>query len=62
VIVYLRTGGSVEAIERLAKYYEHRRRDDRKALRYTVDLISRDVNNLAHPRRKARLLAKLNKG
>jgi uncharacterized protein len=53
--------GSLQAMERLAKFYEHRRRDYSAALTYSQALISRDSNSAAHQQRIARVRAKLAK-
>jgi uncharacterized protein YprB with RNaseH-like and TPR domain len=53
--------GSLQAMERLAKFYEHTRRDYSAALAYSQALISRDSNSAAHQQRIARVRAKLAK-
>jgi tetratricopeptide (TPR) repeat protein len=53
--------GSLQAMERLAKFYEHRRRDYEAALAYSQALISRDSNSAAHQQRLARVRAKVAK-
>jgi uncharacterized protein len=53
--------GSLQAMERLAKFYEHRRRDYEAALTYSEALISRDSNSAAHQQRLARVRAKVAK-
>jgi uncharacterized protein len=51
--------GVIQAMERLAKYSEHVRRDLSAALRYTEALVSRDVANPTHEHRLQRLRRKL---
>jgi uncharacterized protein len=53
--------GSLQAMERLAKFHEHRRRDYEAALTYSEALISRDSNSAAHQQRIARVRAKVAK-
>ncbi len=52
---------SLEALERLAKYYEHVRRDYQAALDCTHRLKSLDRRQPAHAQREQRLLAKLSR-
>jgi hypothetical protein len=51
----------VQAIERLAKYFEHTRRDYESALAYSEALLSQDTGNAAHQQRLNRVKAKLTK-
>ena len=53
--------GVLQAIERLAKYFEHTRRDYESALAYSQALISRDGDSAAHQQRLARVRAKVAK-
>jgi hypothetical protein len=53
--------GSLQAMERLAKYHEHIRRDYESALAYSEVLLSRDRDSAAHQQRLARVRAKLAK-
>lgn len=55
----LAEAGSAEALERLAKYQEHVRRDYRAALALTRRLLERHGATPAHLRRQARLTGKL---
>ena len=49
--------GSLQAIERLAKYHEHVRRDRVAALAYASKLLAREPDSPAHIRRRTRLAA-----
>jgi hypothetical protein len=51
----------LQAIERLAKYFEHTRRDYESALAYSEVLLSRDGDSAAHQQRLTRVRAKLAK-
>jgi len=53
--------GVLQAIERLAKYFEHTRRDYESALAYSQALILRDGDSAAHQQRIARVRAKVAK-
>jgi uncharacterized protein YprB with RNaseH-like and TPR domain len=53
--------GVVQAIERLAKYFEHIQRDYSAALAYSEVLLSRDSDSAAHQQRLARVRAKVAK-
>jgi uncharacterized protein len=57
----LSASGVLQAIERLAKYFEHTRRDYESALAYSEVLLSRDGDSAAHQQRIARVRAKLAK-
>lgn len=58
----LAEGGSLEALEHLAKYHEHVRHDCTEALVRTRRLIELDGRNPEHRHREQRLLAKLGGG
>ena len=47
-----------EALERLAKYHEHIRRDFAAALEMTEQLLARRSGEVSHLRRRQRLLAR----
>jgi uncharacterized protein YprB with RNaseH-like and TPR domain len=51
--------GEPEAIEHLAKYYEHVKRDYHRALEVTARLLARAPHDRHHQRRYARLCARL---
>jgi uncharacterized protein len=53
--------GVVQAIERLAKHYEHRRRDYKMALIYSETLMAHDGENAAHQQRLTRVQTKASK-
>ena len=48
------------AMERLAKYYEHVRRDPRTALLWSSRLLQVQADDRRHHRRKARLIERIN--
>ncbi len=48
------------AMERLAKYYEHVRRDPRTALLWSSRLLQVQADDRQHHRRQARLMERLN--
>ena len=48
------------AMERLAKYYEHVRRDPRTALLWSSRLLQVQAEDRQHHRRQARLLERIN--
>jgi uncharacterized protein YprB with RNaseH-like and TPR domain len=54
----LARGGNGHAIEELAKYFEHRVRDYRRALQCVDTLLALDHGSEAHRRRQQRLLGK----
>ena len=56
---HLAEQGVAEALERLAKYHEHIRRDLAAALALTEQLAARQVGEAAHVRRRQRLLLKV---
>lgn len=58
----LAEAGCAQALEHLAKYHEHTRRDHVQALEYTRRLIATDEDNPGHRYREQRLLAKLGEG
>jgi hypothetical protein len=53
--------GVLQAIARLAKYFEHSERNYRAALAYSEALLSQDSGNAAHQQRLNRVQAKLTK-
>ena len=55
----LAAAGVAAAIEHLAKYYEHERRDLERALQVTRELMAHDPDDRQHRRRDARLRARL---
>lgn len=55
----LAAGGESVAIEHLAKYYEHEKRDYPRAVALTARLLAHEPGDLRHLRREARLRARL---
>jgi hypothetical protein len=57
----LATRGVLEAIERLAKYFEHSHPDYPTALTYTNALLAQETHSAAHRKRLTRVQTKLAK-